>query len=201
MFIYNNIEENLAKHLPFMILSIKWLLKLYLPKVTIMHTETNYGLCRFIYNYIDQNFDDAKKYRDRYFAMYIFLLHKTLNVKVDYCKELASIYCGNFVLCAPGQTPDDIYEQIMETVVNFNEHFELCLREKRVDEETMLMHALSSVADAMLEYKIGPADRPSHIKLLTSMTDLISQVAGIFERLPGHHETLADFAARNSVDL
>lgn len=166
-----------------------------------MQPETNYDLCRFICEYIDQNFDDAKKYRDRYFAMYIFLLHKMMSVKVDYCKSLASIYCGNFAQYAADKTPDDIYEQIIETVVDFNEHFELCLREKRVDEETMLMHALSSVADAMLAYKSGPADRPAHIKLLTSMTGFISKISDIFERLPGHHETLADFAARNSIEI
>lgn len=166
-----------------------------------MQPETNYDLCRFICSYIEENFSDAKKYRDRYFAMYIFILHKTLNVKVEYCKELASIYCGKFAKLEAGKNPDDVYERIIETVVNFNERFEICLREKHVDEETMLMHALSAVADAMLKYKSGPADKPSHIMLLTSMTEFISKISAIFEHLPGHHETLADFAARNSIEL
>ncbi len=166
-----------------------------------MQIETNYELCSYLYNFMNHTVakDELAQYQHKYFALYIFLLYKIFNVKIDYCKDLISIYCNNHVQYADASVmPADVYSEVILDITNLNESFELSLRESYPDEETMLIQSLDAVSQAMLNFTNSSGNTAKNARILGNISDYIKEVSGVFSNMPPHHKPATDLSGQGS---
>jgi hypothetical protein len=145
--------------------------------------RTNYDLCGMICGFIEETVPGEllTAHRNQYFGLYIFLMHKVLGVKMRYCKDLIAIYCNSYVRYAKtSRTPVDVYGEVLQAILAFNEAFELRMRERdsrNADSETLLKRTLDATARCMRLHLRAEEDEERVLELLQTMTAFIGRVS------------------------
>ncbi|HBU13167.1 MAG TPA: hypothetical protein DEB31_10780 [Clostridiales bacterium] len=166
--------------------------------------KTNADLCKYMNMFMEKRLPDKqerKRVRAKYFALYIFLLSKAFQFKMDFCKELIHIFCENFVYYAKtGNTPDDVFSDITHTIVAFDRAYCAGLTSvKRGTETARTQNAYQAVAGEMLTLT-KQADTPEHQKrVMDHIAMFLEHIAAIIRLMQPEAPTGAqeELAAEN----
>lgn len=130
---------------------------------------------------MERNVTDAaerKRFRSKYFALYIFLLYKVFSFKMDYCKELIRIYANNFVSYAGTKfKPENMFADVTSTIVLYDAAYYRGYKIKTKQIKDRMQNAFDTLADGVLEVLQQPGNDTKKDVIISHIVYFIERVS------------------------